>query len=122
MNEPSADGRGRARVAHEPANFHYLIDPTARSGLGVVVRFTTDPQATRAALNTAVICLINRRGRLAARVLAGVPIDTNNLARDLGVPVATMNPAFNCPQRCADLREEAGCDQITRGLPARLRP
>ena len=101
INRPLTVPRGRARVAHEPANFHYLIDPTARSGLGLVVRFTTDPQATHASTHTAVI----------ARSTHSTP---TTWPATSACTVATMNPAFNCPQRCADLREEAGCDQITR--------
>jgi protein SCO1 len=73
-------------VHHEPANLYYLIGSARRlapvwKAFYVSPQTPGDPRST----HTAVIWLINRRGRLAALVPAGVPIDTNNLAHDLDV-------------------------------------
>ena len=75
-------------VHHEPANFHYLIGSARRlapvwKAFFVSPQTPGDPHST----HTAVIWLINRRGRLAALVPAGIPIDTRLLAHDLGVLV-----------------------------------
>ena len=93
----SVDPRGDTRPAvnrwlavhHEPANFHYLIGSTRQlapvwKAFYVSPQTPGDPHST----HTAIIWLINRRGRLAALVPAGLPIDTNNLAHDLGVLIA----------------------------------
>ena len=90
----SVDPRGDTRPAvkrwlavhHEPANFYYLIGSARRlapvwKAFYVSPQTPGDPRST----HTAVVWLINRRGRLAALVPAGVPIDTNNLAHDLDV-------------------------------------
>jgi protein SCO1 len=93
----SVDPRGDTRPAvkrwlavhREPANFRYLIGP-ARQLAPVWKAFYVQPQ-TRGdprSTHTAVIWLINRRGRLAALIPAGLPIDTNNLSHDLGLLIA----------------------------------
>jgi protein SCO1/2 len=93
----SVDPRGDTRPAvkrwlavhHEPANFHYLIG-SAHELAPVWKAFYVSPQTPRdpRSTHTAVIWLINRRGRLAALVPAGIPIDTSDLAHDLGVLLA----------------------------------
>lgn len=93
----SVDPRGDTRPAverwlavhHEPPNFHYLIG-SARQLAPVWRAFYVSPQTPGdpRSTHTAVIWVINRRGRLAALIPAGVPIDTNNLAHDLGLIVA----------------------------------
>ncbi len=75
---------------HEPANFHYLIG-SPRQLAPVWKAFYVSPQTpgNPHSTHTAVIWLINRHGRLAALVPAGLPINTNNLAHDLRVLSAT---------------------------------
>ena len=94
----SVDPRGDTRPAvrrwlaahHEPANFHYLIG-SPRQLAPVWKAFYVSPQTpgNPRSTHTAVIWLINRRGRLAALVPAGVPIDTNSFAHDLRALIAT---------------------------------
>jgi protein SCO1/2 len=88
--DPTGDTRAAVNrwlaVHHEPANFHYLIGSARRlapvwKAFYVSPQTPGDPHST----HTAVIWLINRRGRLAALVPAGVPIDPGLLAHDLGV-------------------------------------
>ena len=93
----SVDPRGDTRPAvkrwltghHEPANFHYLIG-SVRQLAPVWKAFYVSPQTPGDphSTHTAVIWLINRGGRPVALIPAGVPIDTNNLAHDLGVLIA----------------------------------
>jgi protein SCO1/2 len=91
--DPTGDTRaavnGWLAVHHEPANFHYLIGSERRLAPVWKTFFVSpqtpgDPHST----HTAVIWLINRRGRVAALVPAGAPIDTSHLAHDLGVLTA----------------------------------
>ena len=94
----SVDPRGDTRPAvrrwlaahHEPANFHYLIGSAQRLA-PVWKAFYVSPQtpSNPHSTHTAVIWLINRHGRPAALVPAGLPINTSNLAHDLRVLVAT---------------------------------
>jgi protein SCO1/2 len=94
----SVDPRGDTRAAvkrwlavhHEPANFHYLIG-SPRQLAPVWKAFFVSPQTPGDPHSThsAVIWLINRHGRLAALIPAGVPINTAGLAHDLGVLTTT---------------------------------
>ena len=94
----SVDPHGDTRPAvtrwlaahHEPANFHYLIG-SAHQLAPVWKAFYVSPQtpSNPHSTHTAVIWLINRHGRPAALIPAGVPIDTNSLAHDLRVLIAT---------------------------------
>jgi protein SCO1/2 len=95
--DPTGDTRAAVNrwlaVHHEPANFHYLIGSTRRlapvwKAFYVSPQTPGDPHST----HTAVIWLINRRGRLAALVPAGIPIDTRLLAHDLGVLIDQTHP------------------------------
>jgi len=75
--------RGWLAQHREPVNFHYLLGSSAQ--LEPVWRsFFVSPQkpGVRTSTHTAVIWLVNGRGRLAALISAGVPIDTAKLARD----------------------------------------
>lgn len=92
--DPTGDTRTAVErwleIHHEPANFHYLIGSSGRlapiwHAFYVSPQTPGDPRST----HTAVIWLINRRGHVAALVPAGEPIDTNNLAHDLGVLITT---------------------------------
>ncbi len=92
--DPNGDTRPAVErwlaIHHEPGNFHYLTGSAGRlapiwHAFYVSPQTPGDPRST----HTAVIWLINRRGRLAALVPAGEPIDTSNLAHDLGVLIAT---------------------------------
>jgi protein SCO1/2 len=70
----------------EPTSFHYLIGTQERlkpiwKAFYVSAQTPGDPISS----HTAVIWLINQRGRLAALVSAGVPINTTNLAHDFRV-------------------------------------
>ncbi len=90
----SVDPRGDTREAvlrwlslhREPSNFHYLIGSERKlapiwKAFYVSPQIPGDPQSS----HTAIIWLINRRGRLAALVPAGLPIPVGNLAHDLRV-------------------------------------
>jgi len=90
----SVDPRGDTRDAvrrwlalhQEPANFHYLTG-SERALAPVWNAFYVSPQTPGDphSSHTAVIWLINRQGRLAALISAGVPINTTNLAHDFRV-------------------------------------
>ncbi len=90
----SVDPRGDTRTAvlrwlslhREPSNFHYLIGSQRElapiwKAFYVSPQIPGDPQSS----HTAIIWLINRRGRLAALVPAGLPIQVGDLAHDLRV-------------------------------------
>jgi protein SCO1 len=88
----SVDPRGdtpqtvRAWLAHErePAQFHYLLGtqtqlaPVWRAWFAAP-QIPGDPQSA----HTAIVWLVDARGRLAADVPAGRPFDTGALARDV---------------------------------------
>ena len=90
----SVDPRGDTRKAvqrwlelhQEPANFHYLIG-SQRTLAPVWHAFYVSPQTPGDphSSHTAVIWLINRRGKLQALISAGIPINITNLAHDFGV-------------------------------------
>ncbi len=68
----------------EPAQFHYLLGTQAE--LAPVWRawyaapqIAGDPQSA----HTAVVWIVDARGRLAAKLAAGTPFDTSGLARDM---------------------------------------
>ncbi len=90
----SVDPRGDTRTAvdhwlklhQEPANFHYLIGSTQAltpiwKAFFVAPQIPDDPHSS----HTAIIWLVNRVARVAALIPAGLPINTNNLARDFTV-------------------------------------
>ncbi|MFZ0091557.1 MAG: SCO family protein [Solirubrobacteraceae bacterium] len=90
----SVDPRGDTRRAvrewltlhQEPANFHYLIG--SEQALAPVWKaFYVSPQipGDPHSSHTAVIWLINRRGKVQALISAGIPINVANLAHDFGV-------------------------------------
>jgi protein SCO1/2 len=90
----SVDPRGDTGTAvrrwlalhQEPANFHYLIG-SQRTLAPVWKAFYVSPQipGDPHSSHTAVIWLINRRGRVRALISAGIPINITNLAHDFGV-------------------------------------
>jgi protein SCO1/2 len=94
----SVDPRGDTRAAvrrwlaahHEPANFHYLIG-SERALAPVWKAFYVTPQTPGDphSSHTAVIWLINRGGRLAALISAGVAINTTSLAHDFRLLINT---------------------------------
>ncbi len=94
----SVDPRGDTRKAvqqwllqhQEPANFHYLIG-SQRTLAPIWNAFFVSPQipGDPHSSHTAVIWLIDQRGRLAALIDAGVPIDVTNLAHDFRVLIDT---------------------------------
>jgi protein SCO1/2 len=72
------------RRQHEPAQFHYLIGP--EPDIAPVWRawyaapqIPGDPESA----HTAVVWIVDARGRLTAKVAAGQPFDANGLARDV---------------------------------------
>ena len=78
------------RREREPAQFHYLIG--SEHALAPVWRawyaapqIAGDPQSA----HTAIVWVVDARGRLVAKVPAGVPFDTGGLAHD----VRTLLPA-----------------------------
>jgi len=88
----SVDPRGDTPAAvrawlkreHEPAQFHYLIG--AQAQLAPVWRawyaapqIPGDPESA----HTAIVWVVDARGRLTAKVPAGRPFDTRGLARDV---------------------------------------
>jgi len=87
----SVDPRGDTRDAvrrwlkqhQEPTNFHYLIG-SQRALAPVWKAFYVSPQipGDPHSSHTAVIWLINRRGKVAALISAGLPIIVKNLAHD----------------------------------------
>jgi len=68
----------------EPASFHYLIG-SERALAPVWKAWYAAPQIAGDpdSAHTAVVWLVDRRGRLAAKVSAGVAFDPGALARDL---------------------------------------
>jgi cytochrome oxidase Cu insertion factor (SCO1/SenC/PrrC family) len=90
----SVDPRGDTRVAvrrwlnlhHEPANFHYLVG-SQRSLAPIWKAFYVSPQTPGdpQSSHTAIIWLVNRHGRLAALIPAGLPIKVADLAHDFAV-------------------------------------
>lgn len=93
----SVDPRGDTRAAvrhwlaahHEPPSFHYLIG-SERKLAPVWKAFYVSPQTpgNPHSTHTAIIWLIDRRGRLSALIPAGIPINVNNLAHDFRVLIA----------------------------------
>jgi protein SCO1/2 len=76
--------RAWLRREREPAQFHYLIGP--EQALAPVWRawyaapqIPGDPESA----HTAIVWLVDARGRLTAKVAAGAPFDTSGLARDV---------------------------------------
>jgi protein SCO1 len=78
--------RGWLAEHQEPHNFHYLIG-SERALAPVWKAFYVSPQrpGDPTSSHTAVIWLINARGRVAALISAGVAINVGNLAHDFGV-------------------------------------
>lgn len=88
----SVDPRGDTQAAvrawlrreREPAQFHYLIGsqhelaPVWRAWYAAP-QIAGDPQSA----HTAIVWLVDARGRLVAKVAAGQPFDTAGLARDV---------------------------------------
>jgi len=92
--DPRGDTPAAVRVwlrrEREPAQFHYLIG--SEHALAPVWRawyaapqIAGDPQSA----HTAIVWVVDARGRLVAKVPAGVPFDTGGLAHD----VRTLLPA-----------------------------
>ncbi len=86
--DPRGDTPAAVRVwlrrEREPAQFHYLIG--SESALAPVWRawfaapqIVGDPQSA----HTAIVWVVDARGRLVAKVPAGVPFDTDGLAHDV---------------------------------------
>lgn len=68
----------------EPAQFHYLIGSEAQlrpvwSAWYAAPQIAGDPESA----HTAIVWLVDSRGRLAAKVAAGQPFDTSGLTRDV---------------------------------------
>lgn len=84
---PAAARRWLARH-DEPANFHYLLG-SSRTLTPLWNRFYVDGQDTRYPTGTdthsALIYLVDRRGRERAVYQANQPLDPRDLAHDLGV-------------------------------------
>jgi protein SCO1/2 len=88
----SVDPRGDTAVAvrswlrrqHEPAQFHYVIGsevqlrPVWRAWYAAP-QIPGDPESA----HTAIVWLVDAHGRLAAKVAAGQPFDTDSLAHDV---------------------------------------
>ena len=82
--DTTANVRAWLRRQREPAQFHYLIGPEPQ--LAPVWRawyaapqIPGDPESA----HTAIVWVVDARGRLAAKVPAGQPFDTAGLARDM---------------------------------------
>jgi protein SCO1/2 len=72
------------RQHREPAQFHYLIGSDAQlapvwKAWYAAPQIAGDPESA----HSAVVWLVDRRGRLAAKVAAGAPFDPGGLARDV---------------------------------------
>jgi protein SCO1/2 len=88
--DPNGDTLGAVRswlaLHREPGNFHYLIGSQKAlsavwKGYSAAPQIPGDPQSS----HTAAIWLVDRHGRLAALIDAGVAINPGNLAHDFRV-------------------------------------
>ncbi len=95
--DPAHDTPQAARLwlrrLHEPGNFHYLLGRT-RGLLPVWDGYRVDPQDPRYANDThsAVLWLVDRRGRLRVLYQARQPLDAADIAHDLSVLLAESRP------------------------------
>lgn len=76
--------RAWLRRQHEPPQFHYLIGGERQlrpvwKAWYAAPQIPGDPESA----HTAIVWVVDARGRLAAKVAAGQPFDTGGLARDV---------------------------------------
>lgn len=92
--DPTRDTRGAVRAwlarHHEPANFHYLIGTYRQlrpvwKAYYAAAQNPRDPQSA----HNASIWLIDRHGKIAALIDAGIPIKVGNLTHDFRVLIHT---------------------------------